>query len=180
MDRKRVYSGKIIDLIVDTRVIKGRETVREVVRHPGGVCILVELDNGRLVFVRQHRYPMDRVLLEIPAGKIDRAEKPLAAALRELEEETGLRAQHLEHVFSFYPTPGFCDEFLHLYYTNRFEKTSPSPEHDEDVVVEFHGLEEAIEMSLRGEIVDGKTLLALFWLHWRRLQRRRLIPQAIT
>ena len=79
-----------------------------------------------------------------------------------------MKPQYLEHVFSFYPTPGFCDELLHLYYTNRVEKTSMNLEFDEDIVVEFYHLEEAMEMSLRGDIIDGKTLLALFWLHWKK------------
>lgn len=169
IERRNIYSGKIVDLIVDTIEVKGRHYLREVVRHPGGVVILAEQE-GRIAFVRQHRYPMDRILLELPAGKIDPGESSSVCAARELEEETGLRPMTLEPVCSFYPTPGFCDELLHFYYTARVEPTRGNLEHDEDIVVEMYTLEEAIEMGLRGEIVDAKTLLALFWLYWKRLR----------
>ena len=167
-DRQHIYSGKIIDLIVDTIEVRGKPAIREVVRHPGGVAIMAEMEDGRIAFVRQHRYPLDQRLLELPAGKLEPQESPEVSAARELEEEVGFRPDSLEHVFSFYPTPGFCNELLHLYYTRRFQKTSVNPEEEEDIEVEFYTLEEAIEMAGRGEITDGKTLLALFWLQWRR------------
>ncbi|MEE8349442.1 MAG: NUDIX hydrolase [Acidobacteriota bacterium] len=166
--RKHVYSGKIVDLIVDTIDVQGKPAIREVVRHPGGVVILAEMEDGRIAFVRQHRYPLDQKLLELPAGKLEPQEEPEISAARELEEEIGFRPDFLEHVFSFYSTPGFCNELLHLYYTNRLQETSANPEEGEDLVVEFYSLEEAIEMTGRGEITDGKTILALFWLQWRR------------
>jgi ADP-ribose pyrophosphatase len=158
-DRKHVYSGKIVDLIVDTIEIQGKPAIREVVRHPGGVGI---------AFVRQFRYPLDQRLLELPAGKLEPEEKPEMSAARELEEEIGFRPDSLDHIFSFYPTPGFCNELLHFYFTNQLQETSVNPEEGEDIVVEFYSLEEAIEMAERGEIMDGKTLLALFWLQWKR------------
>lgn len=168
VERKEVYKGKLVDLIADTVEIKGREYIREVVRHPGGVVVVVELEGGRIPFVRQLRYPMDEVMLELPAGKRDEGENPEVSAARELEEETGLRPEFLEHIFSFYPTPGFCDELLHLYYTNRVKETANNLGHDEDLVVEFYTLDEAIDMAVKGEIIDGKTLLALFWLKWKK------------
>ena len=168
MLRKHIYSGQIVDLVVDQIEIKGKERLREVVRHPGGVVILAELPDGRIPFVRQLRYPMQRHLLELPAGKLDSGEKPEAAAGRELEEETGLRPQQLEHLFSFYSTPGFCDEILHLYYCNQMQVVEPNPEFDEDISIEMHRLEEAIELSQSGQIVDAKTLVAIFWLYWNR------------
>lgn len=170
LERKHVYRGKIVDLIVDTIEVKGRQYLREVVRHPGGVVVLAELTDGRIPFVRQRRYPLDQVLLELPAGKIDEGEDPALGAARELEEETGYRPEFLQHVLSFYPTPGFCDEFLHLYYTNRVQETRTDFEHDEEIEVELYRPEEAMELGLRGEIVDAKTLLALFWLFWKKKQ----------
>ena len=167
-DRKHIYSGRIVDLIVDTIEVQGKPTIREVVRHPGGVVIMAEMEDGRIAFVRQHRYPLDRMLLELPAGKLEPEEKPEVSAARELEEEIGFLPDSLEHVLSFYPTPGFCYELLHFYYTNRLLETSVNPEEDEDIVVEFYSLEEALEMAERGQIMDGKTLLALFWLQWKR------------
>jgi ADP-ribose pyrophosphatase len=167
-ERKLIYSGRIVELIVDKIQINGREAIREVVRHPGGVVVLVELEDGQIPFVRQGRYPMGKSLLELPAGKLDPGEDPIQSAARELEEETGLRPQRLEHVFSFYTSPGFCDELLHLYYTNRVTRTASKFDHDEDIIVERHSLDRALEMCRQGEIVDAKTLLALYWLRARR------------
>ncbi len=164
VDRKHLYSGKIVELIVDTVNIKGEDHVREVVRHPGGVVILAELPDGRIPFVRQLRYPMNQVLLELPAGKLNRGEEPAVSAARELEEETGFRAISLKPVFSYYPTPGFCDELLHFFYTDELQQGSPNLEPDEDITVEFYRLEEALEMTTDGRINDGKTLLGLLWL----------------
>ena len=168
LDRKRLYSGKIIELIVDTVSIKGEDYVREVVRHPGGVVILAELPDGRIPFVRQLRYPMQEVLLELPAGKLDLEEEPTVGAGRELEEETGFCAMSLEKIFSFYPTPGFCDELLHFFYANNLEEGKQNLEPDEDIVVELYRLAEALEMVKSGKINDGKTLLGLLWLDWWR------------
>ena len=168
VDRKNVYKGRIIDLIVHTVRIDGADHICEVVRHPDGVIVLAQLEDGQIPFVRQHRYPMDRVLLELPAGTIEAGEKPEDCAARELEEETGFHPHTLDHVFSYYPTPGFCDELLHLYYTHELTVTSPKLEQDEDISVELYPFEQALEMSLRGEIIDGKTLLALFWFDWQK------------
>jgi ADP-ribose pyrophosphatase len=161
------YSGCIVDLEVDQVRIAGKETIREVVRHPGGVVILAELQDGRIPFVRQHRYPIDNDLLELPAGKQDDDEEPATSAARELEEETGFRPLLLEHVSSYYTSPGFCDELLHFYYSDQLEETGRAPEEDEDLEVEYYTLEEALGMVSRGEIVDGKTIMALLWLQNR-------------
>ncbi|HXK58426.1 MAG TPA: NUDIX hydrolase [Acidobacteriota bacterium] len=166
--RKLIYSGRIVELVVDTIEVNGREAVREVVKHPGGVVILVETEDGQIPFVRQTRYPLGKPLLELPAGKLDPGEQPATSAARELEEETGLRPICLKHVFSFYSSPGFCTEILHLFYTNRFERTTSNFDHDEDIVVEYFSLDEALEMCRSGQIVDGKTMLALYWLRDQR------------
>jgi ADP-ribose pyrophosphatase len=168
LERNQVYSGKIVDLIVDEIELSGVKHIREVVRHPGGVVVIGELDDGRIPFVRQRRYPMDRVLLELPAGKIDPGEPPELSAAREMEEETGYRPERLNHVFSFYATPGFCDELLHLYHTDQLIATEPRLEADEDLEIEFYTLDEALEMANRGQILDAKTLTAIFWLKWRK------------
>lgn len=168
LQRDTVYSGRIVELVVDTIQLDGKEHLREVVRHPGGVVFLGELENGLIPFVRQHRYPMNQVLLELPAGKIDLDEEPAVSAAREMEEETGLRPLETQHVCSFYATPGFCDEKLHLFHSSKLQESNPNLESDEHLVVEFHTLDEALDMVLRGQIQDAKTLVALFWLHWKR------------
>lgn len=164
MERERIYSGRIVELIVDRLEVNGRETIREVVRHPGGVVVVVELENGKIPFVRQTRYPLGKSLLELPAGKLDPGEDPIKSASRELEEETGLCPERLDHVFSFFTSPGFCDERLHLYYTDRVRRTACKFDHDEDIVIEEYSLAEALDMCARGEIEDAKTLLGLYWL----------------
>lgn len=168
LERRLVHSGKIVDLVVDRLEQDGREYIREVVRHPGGVVVIGELDNGRIPFVKQLRYPMDQVLLELPAGKIDSGESPEVGAAREMEEETGYRPRRLTHVFDFYSTPGFCDELLHLYHTDSLEAVPRKLDADEDIDLVFLELDEAIAMGLRGEILDAKTLVALYWLDWKR------------
>lgn len=168
LKRQRIYSGNIIDLEVDQIQINGRQFVREVVRHPGGVVVLAEVEEDLIPFVRQHRYPMNRELLELPAGKLDSGEEPAISAARELEEETGFRPRDLKHVMSFYSSPGFCDELLYLYYTRDVVRTAPKLDFDEDLVVEFYSLRDAIEMAGRGEILDAKTTAALFWLAHRK------------
>jgi ADP-ribose pyrophosphatase len=164
LKRSNIYEGRILDLIVDEIEINGMRTLREVVRHPGGVVVLARRGDGRIPFVRQHRYPMDRDLLELPAGKLDPGEEPRSSAARELEEETGLRPLSLTHVFSFYTSPGYCDELLHFYYTDRVETVAPNPEPDEELALEYYTPEDALELIARGEIVDGKTITALYWL----------------
>jgi ADP-ribose pyrophosphatase len=168
----QVYQGKIIDLEVDSIEIEGISTIREVVRHPGGVVVLAEVEPDRIPFVRQYRYPIGRDLLELPAGKIDNREDPLISAERELEEETGYRAKSLEKICSFYSTPGFCDELLHAYYTDNVEKSEAAPEFDEHLEIEFYSLSEALTLIEREEIQDGKTVAALLWLARKRFLSR--------
>ncbi len=168
LQRDHLYSGKIVGLVVDRIEIGGREQIREVVRHAGGVVVLGELPDGRIPFVRQVRYPMDLALLELPAGKIDTGEQAQPCAAREMEEETGYRPASLQFVCSFYSTPGFCDELLHLFHSDSLQQTQPRHEDGEEIEVEFHSLEEALELVSSGGIVDAKTILALYWLYWKK------------
>ncbi len=168
LNKRIVYQGKIISVEVDDLEYNGRPTLREVVRHPGGVVILAEVEPDRIAFVRQHRYPPDCELLELPAGKLDAGEDPVLAAARELEEETGFRPLELEQVCAYYTSPGFCDELLRFFYARRVQRHSADPEFDEELQLELHSLEEALRMIAGGEIRDGKTIAALYWLAWRR------------
>lgn len=163
VNRRHVYKGKIVSVEVDQLEILGRATIREVVRHPGGVVLMGTGKDNRIVFVRQLRYPMKENLLELPAGKLDPGEDPKQAAAREMEEETGYRALNLKHVLSFYPTPGFCDEILHFFISSKLVKTTRKPDFDEQIEIEFYTLEEALKLAYLGKIKDAKTLLAVFW-----------------
>ena len=159
-----VYDGKIVRLDVDrVRLASGCEVVREVVRHPGAVVVVPVLDRERIVLVRQYRYPVEDVLLELPAGKLDRGETPLDCARRELGEETGYRARNWESLGAFYTTPGFTNEVLHAFVAEGLETGSSSlPDPDEVIRVVSLPVRQLLEMAREGSLRDAKTLAALF------------------
>ena len=157
---RTVFKGKIIDVIHDTVELEnGRQTTREVVRHPGAVAILA-LDAGRIVLVRQFRYPVGRELLAIPAGKMERGEQPLAAALRELSEETGGFCTDLAPLGEYYGSPGILGECIHLFFGHLAGEGGQHPDEDEFLSVARFAPDELRRMIADGEIVDGKTLAA--------------------
>lgn len=159
---QRVYEGKVLDLDVDDVEepggIRGR---REVVRQQGSVAALPVHEDGRVVLVRQYRYAVDDQVWELPAGRIDPGEAAETAARRELEEEVGLQPGSLEPLLEFWTTPGFCDEVMHLYRATGLVSVPARPEADENIQAGTFSLEEAREMIRRGQIREGKTLVAL-------------------
>jgi ADP-ribose pyrophosphatase len=158
----RVHAGKVLDLDVDDVVEPGGvRGLREVVRQRGSVAALPVLEDGRVVLVRQYRYAVDTRVWELPAGRRDPGETPEQGALRELEEEVGLRAATLEPLLTFWTTPGFCDEVMHLFRATGLTPVPPRPEADEKIEQERFTLDEAMAMVKRGEIREGKTLVAL-------------------
>jgi ADP-ribose pyrophosphatase len=166
----RVYDGRVLALDVDdVEEPGGVRATREVVRHSGSVATLAVHDDGRVVLVRQYRYPVKAVVWELPAGRRDPHESPEAGARRELEEETGLRAERLDPLCVFYTTPGFCDEVMHLFRASGLRQGDARPEEDERIEVRSLPLEAARQMIERGEIREGKTLVALLL----ELERRR-------
>jgi ADP-ribose pyrophosphatase len=159
---RRVYEGKVLSLDVDeVEEPGGVRATREVVRHRGSVAVLPVHDDGRLVLVRQYRYPVDAEVWELPAGRLDPGESVEDAARRELEEEVGLRPQRLEALVVFYTTPGFCDEAMHLFRATGLERVEARPEADERIETRTFTPTETREMIRRGEIREGKTLVAL-------------------
>jgi ADP-ribose pyrophosphatase len=164
VEHREVYHGKIVNLHVDTvRLASGRTVVREIVRHPGGVVAIPVLDDGRLLLVRQFRYPLQKFILEFPAGKLDSNQPPLDTIMRELEEESGYRAGSVEYQFSFYTTPGISDEVIHFYLATNLIPVSQRLEEGEHITVETFSPEQCLDMIRTGEIADGKTILALLW-----------------
>jgi ADP-ribose pyrophosphatase len=158
----RAYSGRILDLDVDEVLEPGGiRGLREVVRQPGSVATLPVHDDGRIVLVRQYRYPVDTHVWELPAGRLDPGENPEEGAGRELEEEVGLRARSLEPLMVFWTTPGFCDEVMHLFRATDLQPVPPRPDEDEDIEVARFTLAEARAMMARGEIREAKTVVAL-------------------
>ena len=165
LESKPIFQGKIISLQVDTVRLPNRETAtREIVRHPGAVAVVAIKDNKMLV-VEQYRKALEKVQVEIPAGKLDAGEVPEAAALRELEEETGYRARSITHLQSFSTSPGFADEIIHLYFTDDLEKGQVHLDEDEFLSCEAITLEQAQQYIQEGRICDAKTLLAVY--AWR-------------
>jgi len=169
LHRRRVYAGKILDLDVDEVVEPGGvQGVREVVRQRGSVAALPVFDDGRLVLVRQYRYAVDALVWELPAGRREGGEAPEAAARRELEEEVGLRAARLEPMATFWTTPGFCDEVMYVFRATGLEAVPPRPDADENIENANFTLDEAMAMVRRGEVREGKTLVALLMESARR------------
>lgn len=171
---RRVYEGKVLSLDVDEVVEPGDvHAVREVVRHRGSVAVLPVHDDGRLVLVRQYRYPVDAAVWELPAGRLDPGESAQQGARRELEEEVGLRPRRLERLTVFYTTPGFCDETMHLFRATGLRTVAARPEADERIEARTFSLAQARAMIRRGEIREGKTLVALLMEVGRKASARR-------
>lgn len=167
LERKHIYSGRIIEVTSDrVELPNGQETIREVVGHPGGAVAVAQLDDGRILFVRQPRYPLGLELLELPAGKLDPDEDPALTVLRELHEETGYVAARATHLSSFFTSPGFCSERLHLYHMCDLQRGQQKLEHDEMITIEKYHLSEAMEMIKDGRIQDAKTIIGLVWAHY--------------
>lgn len=169
LSRKEIFQGKIIDVAVDdVRLPDGSTAKRELVFHPGAVAIITITDQDKMIMVKQFRKPLEKVILEIPAGKIDPGEQdvPIETARRELEEETGYQAETFEHVTSMYVSPGFANELLHIFYAETLTKIENPLPQDEDEVLELYELtlEEAKQEIKNGLICDAKTLFAVqYW-----------------
>ena len=165
-----VYKGRIINLYNDEVLCpNGHKALREYIHHPGGVCILA-LHNGYIYFEKQFRYPYHKDILELPAGKLERDEEPMIAALRELKEETGLISKGLEYMGYFYPTCGYTDEVLYLYFSENNEVGIDNPDEDEFIDVLKLTPKEAYKLLDENKIEDGKTFILLAKLRNRLLK----------
>lgn len=156
------YKGIIVRVRLDEAELHtGKRVRREVVEHPGGVSILPVDAEGNCYLVRQFRYPFGRMLLEIPAGKLEKGEEPLSCAVRELSEETGFEADELIDFGCCYTSPGFSTEVLHVYLALGLHAGRSHPDQDEYLNVEKIPLKTLSEMVMRNEICDGKTVIAI-------------------
>ena len=161
LNRQTLFKGRVLTLHLDKiRMPSGKEAEREVAEHGGGVVILA-LVGGDVLFVRQYRHPAGQALLELPAGKLEKGEDPAQCAARELEEETGYRPGSVRSLGSFYASPGYCTEILHLYAAEQLTATAQNLDHDEELEVVRLPLDDAVAACFDGRIVDSKTALAL-------------------
>ena len=164
-----LYKGRIINLRKDDILLpNGKEGTRELVEHPGGVCVLALDEEENLYLVEQFRYPYGTVLLEIPAGKRDPGEEPLNTAQRELEEETGLHAENYADLGQMYPTPGYSNEIIYLYLATGLYQGDSRPDEDEFLQVKKIPLKKAVDMVIDNTIKDAKTQIAVLKVWQRR------------
>lgn len=156
-----IYDGRILKLELDEVVLPdGTLSHRECVRHVGGAAVLLVKD-GKILLVRQFRYLYGKEIYEIPAGKLNFGENARLAAERELEEETGYRAE-LRHFADVYPTPGYSNEIIHIYYAEKFEEAEQKLDKGEFLNCCFMDIETVLNMIESGEINDAKTIIAVY------------------
>ena len=174
LQTKEIFNGNIISLQVDNVLLPdGNESTREIVKHPGAVAIIAITEDNKIIFVEQYRKPLERSLIEIPAGKLEPNEQPEITALRELEEETGYTTNELDYITSFYTSPGFADEIMHIYHTDSITRLEKPVALDDDEFVEVHYLtfDEAKQLILEQKIYDAKTVYALMYLKNKRMDK---------
>lgn len=158
-----IYEGRIIKVRVEeVELPNGKTASREIVHHNGAVAVLAVTNEDKIVLVRQYRKPMDQIILEVPAGKLEGDEDPKACAERELIEETGFKAKDMKRIASFYTSPGFSDELVHLYRGRGLTAGEAQPDEDEFVEVLYISLPEAKKYIETGEIKDAKTIMAIY------------------
>lgn len=159
---KYIFKGRIISLRVDEAELpNGKTASREIVEHNGGVTVVPLTDNNEIIMVEQFRYPYGEVVLEIPAGKRDLNEEPLACGKRELKEETGAVSNDFTFLGELYPTPGYCGETIYMYLAKNLSFGKTNPDEDEFLNVKKIPLKDAVDMILKGEIKDAKTQAAI-------------------
>jgi ADP-ribose pyrophosphatase len=170
------FRGPVFSVVTDEVEEPGKVRARrDVVRHSGSIVILAVDDSGRtprVLLERQYRYAAGRRIWELPAGRIDPGENKLAAAKRELREETGYSASRWQRALFFYVSPGFLDESMTVYLARGLRKGRAQPEEDERIAVRFFSLAQAVGMAMTGKIVDAKTIAPLLWLE-KKLARRQ-------
>ena len=164
-----VYKGKIINLRKDNvQSVNGKISCREIVEHNGGVGLAVITEQGKMVLVRQFRKVLEKDILEVPAGKIEKGEDPMTAAIRELREETGYSAKDMKLIGKIYPSVGYTTELIYLYLCTDLTPGETDFDENEAIDIEEYDFEELYKMALSGEIEDGKTLTAILLVYGRR------------
>ena len=172
IEKQVIYSGKKVRLEVHTlENDQGKRSARELVVHPGAVVVLPFIEADRILLIRNRRYSIGQILVELPAGTIEKGEQPMNCAGRELVEETGYLARRLEVLGNFFSSPGVMNEKLYAFAAYDLTKTQSALDEGEDIEVQPASFDEAIEMIRNGEIHDGKTIATL--LMYDRFHRGR-------
>lgn len=162
LSSEKIFDGRILHIRRDAvRLPNGGEAFREVVDHPGGVCVLALDDQNRVLLVSQFRYPYGQVLRELPAGKLEYGEDPAKAAVRELKEETGAVAGEFRFLGELYPSPGYCGEIIRMYLARELTFGETHLDEDEFLNLERIPFDQLVEQVLSGEIRDAKTIAAV-------------------
>lgn len=162
LESKEIFDGKVIRVTHDkVQLPNGKTSLREVVDHPGGVCIAALNDKDELYFVRQYRYPYHEVVLELPAGKLEKGQTPLENGKRELKEEVGADGEGYVSLGQLYPSPGYCGEIIHMYFCRVKSEGETNPDDDEFLQIEKIHIDRAVEMVLNNQIPDAKTQTAV-------------------
>ena len=161
-----LFKGKVFDHQVDEiEYESGNRGIREVAIHPGGAVVVPVKDDGKIILVKQFRYPLQNTLIELPAGKLDKDEDPLVCATRELEEETGYKAKEIKKLGKIYTAPGYCTEILHIYSARGLTPGNHNREEGEQGMEIFElSINEIEKMITNGEITDAKTIVGIFYL----------------
>ena len=162
LSSEKIFDGRILHVRRDTVLLpNGHQSTREVVDHPGGVCVLALDDQERVLVVSQFRYPYGEVLRELPAGKLEYGEDPAQAAIRELREETGAVAGTFQPLGELYPSPGYCGEIIRMYLARDLSFGDTDPDEDEFLGLERVPFSQLVVQVLSGEIKDAKTIAAV-------------------
>ncbi|MCM3719678.1 NUDIX hydrolase [Fictibacillus phosphorivorans] len=166
ISKEQIYNGKIIDLYVEEVELPNKKVgKREIVKHPGAVAVLAVTDEGNILMVEQFRKPLEKTIIEIPAGKLEKGENPLECAKRELLEETGYSCEKMESIGSFYTSPGFADELIHLFFTDSLIKIGDQmTDEDEFLNVMEVSVDEAKQLVRDERIHDAKTAYGVMYM----------------
>lgn len=166
LEVKKIYKGKIIDVNVHVvELPNGRKSSREIVNHAGGVAVIAYKDEDTILLVEQFRKPIEKIILELPAGKIEEGEDIELCGIRELEEETGYKAKEFSYLGKIVSSPGFCNEYIYIYRASDLYKGQNNlGDEDEFINVREIRVEKVKEMIKNGEIIDAKTISAFMFL----------------
>lgn len=162
---KHIYTGNFLEILnIEVELPDGNKSNRDIVKHPGACAVIPFLDNETVLLVEQFRKPLEKTILEIPAGKLNKNEDPLKCAYRELEEETGYKAESMTYLGYIATAPGFCDEIIHLYKAENLSLGTKHCDEDEFTQIKTFSLKEVKSMVKEGKIIDTKTISILAYL----------------